>query len=104
MRKRFLMLVSASLVMSVLLSGVAWPSIADTNVVIVSCVVDTVDTPAFRAIRVVGASSSANAPEIPTGGQTNCAQTLAALLAGGFELLSVDGGSHGALYTLYRKN
>ena len=104
MRKRFLMLLLASLVMTVLLSGVVRPSIADTNVVLVSCLVDPVDTPAFRAIRVVGASSSANAPEIPTGGQTNCAQTLAVLLAGGFELISVDGGSHGALYTLYRKN
>ncbi len=104
MRKRFLVLLLASLVMTVLLSGVARPSIAAANVVIVSCVVDTIDTPAFRAIRVVGASSSANAPEVPSGGRTNCAQTLAVLLAGGFELLSVEGGSHGALYTLYRKN
>ena len=103
MRKRFLTLLLASSVMIVLLSGVVRPSIAEANVVLISCVVDTVDTPAFRAIRVVGASSSANAPEIPTGGQTNCAQALAVLLKGGFELISVEGGSTGALYTLYRK-
>lgn len=104
MPKRFLMLLFTSLAATLLLSGVARPTLADTNVVLVSCLVDTVDTRAFRAIKIVGTSSSANAPEIPTGGQTNCAQALAILLGAGFELLSVDGGSHGALYTLYRKN
>jgi hypothetical protein len=104
MRKRFLILLLASLVMTVLLSGVVRPSIAEANVVLMSCLVDTADTSAFRAIRISAASSSAKAPELPTGGQTNCAQGLAVLLAAGFELISVEGGAKGALYTLYRKN
>lgn len=108
MSKRVLMLLLTSLVIAVSLSGVVRPSAAappqEVNVIIVSCLIDTVDMPAFRAIRVVGASSSANAPEVPSGGRTNCAQTLAALLSVGFDLISVDGSTHGALYTLYRKN
>lgn len=104
MRKRSLILLLASLAITVSLSGVVRPSIAEANVVLVSCLVDTAGGSAFRAIRVVGASSSANAPDIPTGAQTNCAQALAVLLAGGFELISVEGGAEGAFYTFHRKN
>ena len=104
MPKRFLMLLLVSLVMTVLLPGGVRPGIAATNVVLVSCLVETSGGSAFRAIRVAGASSSANTPQIPTGAQTNCAQALAILLTGGFEIISVDGGAEGALYTLHRKN
>lgn len=108
MTKRVLILVS--LLTLVLLLGVNGLSTAVSpggadNVVIVSCLVDTAGTPAaFRAIKVAGASSSAHAPEVPTGARTNCAQTLAALLSAGFELMNVEGSASGALYTLYRKN
>lgn len=110
MTKRVLMLWLVPPLALILLLGVARLSTAVSagaagNVVVVSCLVETTATPAeFRAIRIRGASSSANAPQLPTGPQTNCAQALAALLNGGFELLNVEGGASGVFYTLYRKN
>lgn len=94
------------LLISAFLLGIARsnPAVSAGNadkVVIVSCRVGADATPLeFREIKVAGASSSANAPQVPTGGQTNCAQTLAMLLNAGFAFVNVEGGASGALYTL----
>ena len=49
------------------------------------------------------ASSSANAPAVPTA-NTNCAQNLANLLDAGFEIQNVSPGTPGNIYTLIRSN
>lgn len=89
--------------------GIAGPSttVADgaNHVVIISCLVDTSATPAeFRQIKIAGASSSTNAPNVPTGARTNCAQALAVLLTVGFEVINVEGSASGAIYTLRKRD
>ena len=48
------------------------------------------------------ATSSANAPAVPSGFGTNCAQNLADLLDAGFEIQSVTTDSSRIQYTLIR--
>jgi len=73
------------------------PSLA-SDVVIMNCG-GTGPPPVFT----FAASSSANAPTVPTGFTSNCAQNLADLLDAGFKVQIVSAGSIGdVIYTLIR--